>query len=73
MEDTILQTKKSRRTKFAIFDFDWTLVKPKAGRKFPTKADDWMYLRPSVPDVVRKAVKALEDRPDSGRNGGYRC
>lgn len=57
MEDTILQTKKSRKQNFAIFDFDWTLVKPKAGRKFPTKVDDWMYLRPSVPEVVRKAAK----------------
>ena len=57
MEDIILQTKKSRKQKLAIFDFDWTLVKPKAGRKFPTKVDDWMYLRPSVPDVVRKAAK----------------
>ena len=57
MEDTILQTKKSRKQQFAIFDFDWTLVKPKAGRKFPTKVDDWMYLRPSVPDTIRKAAK----------------
>jgi len=57
MEDTILQTKKSRRTRFAIFDFDWTLVKPKAGRKFPTSADDWMYLRESVPNVIHAAAK----------------
>jgi len=57
MEDTILQTKASRRQKFAIFDFDWTIVKPKEGRKFPTNADDWQYIRKSVPEIIQKYHK----------------
>lgn len=57
MNDTIIQTKKSRRQKFAIFDFDWTLVKPLEGRKFPKDATDWQYIRPSVVPVVRKYAK----------------
>ena len=39
----------SDTTKLACFDFDWTIVKPKNGRKFPKNVDDWTYLRPSVP------------------------
>lgn len=54
MNDTVLRSKVSRRSKFAIFDFDGTLVKPKEGRRFPKNAEDWMYLRNSVPEVVRK-------------------
>lgn len=57
MEDTILKTNPSRRTKFAIFDFDWTLVKPKQGRKFPKDTDDWQYLRQSVPQVLQTYAK----------------
>lgn len=56
MQDTIIQT-KSRRTKYAIFDFDWTLVKPQDGRKFPKAVADWQYLRPSVPEVLQKYGK----------------
>lgn len=58
MEDTIIQTKQaSRRTKYAIFDFDWTLVKPQDGRKFPKDVADWQYLRQSVPEVLQKYGK----------------
>ena len=57
MQNVILQDKKSRRARYAMFDFDWTLVKPKDGRKFPKDVSDWMYLRPSVPDVLRQYAK----------------
>lgn len=57
MEDTVIKTNPSRRTKFAIFDFDWTLVKPKQGRKFPKDKDDWQYLRTSVPTVLQDYAK----------------
>jgi len=56
MEDTVIRL-PSRRQRLAIFDFDWTLVKPKEGRRFPTKATDWTWLRPSVPEVVHKFAK----------------
>lgn len=38
--------------KYACFDFDWTLVKPKDGRMFPKDKDDWTYLRDSVPTTL---------------------
>lgn len=57
LQDTIIQTKASRRTKYAIFDFDGTIVKPKDGRRFPKDVDDWQYLRPSVPEVLQKYGK----------------
>ncbi len=46
--------KRCGGSRFAIFDVDWTLIKPKEGRKFPQNVDDWQWLRPSVPETVRK-------------------
>jgi len=46
--------KRCRGARFAIFDVDWTLIKPKEGRKFPQNVDDWQWLRKSVPETVRK-------------------
>jgi len=57
MNDVVLQPKVSRRSKLAIFDFDWTIVKPKEGRKFPKDLEDWQYIRESVPSVLRKFAK----------------
>jgi bifunctional polynucleotide phosphatase/kinase len=57
MDDVVLRHKPSRRSKFAIFDFDWTIVKPKDGRKFPKDAGDWQYIRESVPIVIREFAK----------------
>lgn len=41
------------RKKIAMFDYDWTLVKPKTGGTFPRDVDDWVWLYPSVPDTLR--------------------
>jgi len=52
----IIRHKKISRqniSKLAIFDVDWTLIKPKDGRPFPKDKDDWMWLRESVPSVVK--------------------
>ena len=57
MEDVVLQQKASRRSKLAIFDFDWTIVKPKEGRKFPKDVNDWQYIRESVPSIIREFAK----------------
>lgn len=55
MTPTILKFEKPRhRQKLAMLDYDWTLVKPKQGRKFPKDADDWMWLEPNVPEVLKK-------------------
>ena len=55
MEDTVIKLPVlSKLNKYAMFDFDWTLVKPKEGRKFPTNIDDWQYIRNSVYDVIQQ-------------------
>jgi hypothetical protein len=45
---------RKKRDAFAIFDFDWTIVKPKDARRFPKDKDDWQWLRPSVCAVVKR-------------------
>lgn len=45
---------RKQRDKLAIFDVDWTLIKPKEGRRFPKDKEDWEWLRPSVPMIVQK-------------------
>jgi len=43
--------------KLCIFDFIWTIVKPKDGRKNPLDKDDWMWLRSSVPTILHEISK----------------
>lgn len=59
MQNIIYENKKIRkeRNKIIIFDFDWTIVKPKEGRTFPLDANDWQWLRESVPNEIRKYYK----------------
>ena len=38
----------------AIFDIDWTIIKPKDGKEFPVDENDWTWLRKSVPDILKK-------------------
>ena len=45
--------KPRHRSKVAIIDYDWTICKPKNNKTFPTDVDDWEWLRPSVPDVIK--------------------
>lgn len=51
--DIVKIQKPRHRKKLALFDFDWTLVKPKGGRAFPKDAEDWEWLRPNVPEIVK--------------------
>lgn len=54
MPPTILKFGAPRhRKKVAMFDFDWTLVKPKSGGTFPKNTEDWVWLRPNVPEIVK--------------------
>jgi histidinol phosphatase-like enzyme len=41
----------------AIFDFDWTLVKPKEGRTYPINENDWQWFRKSVSNVIKEYSK----------------
>lgn len=49
--------KPRHRSRVAIFDFDWTLCKPKNNKTFPKDVDDWEWLRPNVPDVIKDLYK----------------
>jgi bifunctional polynucleotide phosphatase/kinase len=43
--------------KLAIFDIDWTIIKPTDGKEFPKNENDWVWLRKSVPNVLEKYSK----------------
>ncbi len=45
------------RSKCAIFDYDWTLVKPKENSIFPKNVDDWEWFRPSVKQTIQDYYK----------------
>ena len=45
------------RSRIACFDFDWTMVKPKDDKIFPQNAEDWQWLRPCVPDIIKSHYK----------------
>jgi bifunctional polynucleotide phosphatase/kinase len=58
MTITIIKLNKYRfRNKIAAFDYDWTLVKPKSNGTFPKNIDDWEWLRPNVPDILKNYYK----------------
>lgn len=58
MEDIIITTRVRKSSKpLAIFDYDGTIVKAKEGRPFPKDVDDWIYIRESVPEVIRNFDK----------------
>lgn len=40
------------RQKMAVFDYDWTLVKPKSNGTFSKNLDDWMWLTKKVPEIL---------------------
>jgi bifunctional polynucleotide phosphatase/kinase len=44
----------SFRKDIAFFDYDWTLVRPKSGGTFPKGIDDWQWLHPLVPVVLKE-------------------
>jgi len=56
-ENSIIYKNKSirkERKALAIFDVDWTLIKPKNGNTFPKDRNDWQWLRDSVPVVLKR-------------------
>jgi bifunctional polynucleotide phosphatase/kinase len=40
------------RSKMAGFDYDHTLVKPKSKSTFSKDENDWMWLRPNIPEIL---------------------
>jgi hypothetical protein len=49
-----------KNQKLFIFDFIWTIVKPKNGRKIPLHKDDWLWLRSSVPIILQEISKTIK-------------
>lgn len=42
------------RTKMAMFDYDWTLVKPLSNGTFSKSLDDWRWITEKVPEILQK-------------------
>jgi len=58
MPPILLKVGKFRlRQKIAIFDYDWTLVKPKTNGTFSKNVDDWMWLTKKVPEILMNYYK----------------
>lgn len=57
MENFVVGKIDKNSKKIAAFDFDWTLVKPKSGRKFPKDSDDWEWLFPNIQHVIQNYHK----------------
>jgi bifunctional polynucleotide phosphatase/kinase len=36
-----------------FIDYDWTIVKPQNNSIFPKNIDDWDWLRPNVPEIIK--------------------
>jgi len=53
MSFSVISNKFRYRRKMMGLDYDHTLVKPKGKRTFPKDADDWTWLRPDVPTIIR--------------------
>ena len=45
------------RQKMAMFDYDWTLVKPKSNGTFSKNENDWTWLTENVPNVIKEYYK----------------
>lgn len=58
MSVTFYKLNKPRpRKKMAAFDYDWTLVIPKDGRRFSKDVDDWKWYFENVPDTLKWLYK----------------
>lgn len=59
MENLVIRPSKLVDTnQLAVFDFDWTMVKPTGGRKFPKDENDWVWWRSTVPKVLKELAKS---------------
>lgn len=45
----------------ACFDLDYTLIKPKSGKKFPKDKDDWILLFPNIINYLKSLIKLNYD------------
>lgn len=55
MAPTLIKIGKYRhRQRVAMFDYDWTLVRPKSNGTFSKGLDDWRWLSTNVPQVMEE-------------------
>lgn len=58
MAPTLIKVGKYRhRQKMALFDYDWTLVRPKSNGTFSKGLDDWRWMSSNVPQVMEEFYK----------------
>lgn len=50
------ESKNNIYSKVAFFDLDYTLIKPKSGRKFPKDKDDYIFMFDNVIEVLNKYI-----------------
>ena len=54
IENVYKINKYRHRQKMAIFDYDWTLVKPKSNGTFAKNENDWVKLTEKVPIIIKE-------------------
>ena len=54
VENVYKINKYRHRQKMAIFDYDWTLVKPKSNGTFAKNENDWVWLTEKVPIIIKE-------------------
>lgn len=50
------KSKNNNLSKVAFFDLDYTLIKPKSGRKFPKDKDDYIFMYDNVIEVLNQYI-----------------
>ena len=45
------------KKKIAAFDLDWTIIRPKYNKKFPTNKNDWVFINNKIRKKINKLLK----------------
>lgn len=52
------ESKNNTDLKIAFFDLDYTLIKPKSGRKFPKDKDDYIFMFDNVIEILNQYINS---------------
>ena len=64
---------KFNRNKLACFDFDYTLIKTKSGKKFPIDKNDWVWLYDNIPNKITQHFLNVRTPPGTARKRVTTC